>query len=365
MVFGTILPILSDTYGLTDTMSGLLLSGHQTGNLIASFLAGVIPIYLGQKKSILFLSSFVIIGFLLIIMTGNPWFLLIAFLFTGISRGSISNFSNKTVNDLSNSSPIASNFLHGLFAVGALLSPFIVILTTRLFGSNGWRITSVFIISLVLIAQILILKMPLAEDKMENNTKDKNQIDYSYLKNRYFWITIIILFFYLATEATITGFIVKYFIDSEILTVTQSQILSSVLWLGILIGRLSIVFLGNYIKKDSLLLILSVITAIFYGLLLQASNYPSILLIIIGLGIFMGGIYPTTLTIAGESIKNHPTALGSILLISSLGSIIMPTISGRLANEYGMFVGISAILGAIFIMLSGVLFYNFSSRKSK
>lgn len=63
MVFGSILPLLSETYQLSDATSGMLLSSHQAGNLIAGFIAGILPIYYGRKKSILFLSSFVMVGF--------------------------------------------------------------------------------------------------------------------------------------------------------------------------------------------------------------------------------------------------------------------------------------------------------------
>lgn len=55
MILGSLLPIISDQYGLNNTVSGALLSAHQAGNLIAGFIAGVLPLYLGRKKSIMFL----------------------------------------------------------------------------------------------------------------------------------------------------------------------------------------------------------------------------------------------------------------------------------------------------------------------
>jgi MFS family permease len=123
MILGSMLPLISSEYQLSNVISVSLISAHQIGNLLASFIAGVLPIYIGRKNSVIFLCVFVIAGFLLMISTGNPLLLLLAFLFTGISRGSISNFNNSIVNEVSNSSAAAINFLHSVFAVGALLAP--------------------------------------------------------------------------------------------------------------------------------------------------------------------------------------------------------------------------------------------------
>lgn len=55
MVFGSIIPLISNEYQLSDTMSGLMLSGHQTGNLLAGLVAGILPVYYGRKNQLFFL----------------------------------------------------------------------------------------------------------------------------------------------------------------------------------------------------------------------------------------------------------------------------------------------------------------------
>lgn len=364
MVFGSILPLLSDAYSLNETVSGMLLSSHQAGNLIAGFVAGILPLYYGRKKSILFLSSFVIIGFLLIIGVGTPWILLFAFFFTGISRGSISNFNNKTVNDITDSNPSALNFLHSLFAIGALLSPFLVILFGQLFGLNGWRWLLVGIIGLIVVSQMMFFNMPIEGDILakDQTTKEK---DYSFFKDSLFWNTIIIIFFYLCAESAITGWLVTYFIQSDLLTIQQSQMISSLLWVGILIGRLGCVFLGSRLSRGTLITLISIGSAIFYGLLLASNSVTMILVSVLGLGISMGGIYPTAMTIAGSSIKKHPMSLGWILVIGGLGGITMPIVTGYLAQTFTIFWGMAAIILAIFMMLLGVFWYQFVNQRKE
>jgi MFS family permease len=180
MSLGSLLPLISAEYGLKDTVSGALLSAHQVGNLISGFIAGVLPLYLGRKKSIIFLCSFVVMGFSIMILTGNPILLILGFLFTGLSRGSISNFNNSVVNELSDSSPVALNVLHSIFAVGALLSPFLVILCTYISKDQGWKIAAGVMVFFCLISIFLFSKIKI--ENAEKKTK-KVKISYEFLKN--------------------------------------------------------------------------------------------------------------------------------------------------------------------------------------
>jgi FHS family glucose/mannose:H+ symporter-like MFS transporter len=352
MILGSFLPIISDEYGLNNTVSGALLSAHQVGNLIAGFIAGVLPLYLGRKKSIMFLCSFVIMGFLIMILTGNPVLLILGFLFTGLSRGSISNFNNTIVNEVSESSPVALNILHSIFAIGALSAPFLVILCTNIGGKNGWKIASVVIIVLATLSIYLFSKMKIDDAAKE---KEKVEISYEFLKDRFFLIAAGILFFYLSAEATINGWMVKYFIDSRIMSIEYAQKLAALLWLVILIGRLTCAFFGNKVSKKTLLLTTSIGTAGFYMLLLSSRNLIVITIAIMGLGFSMAGIYPTTISTIGKTIKAYPMSMGVILMVSGVGAIIMPIITGALSDAFGILAGMTAIVFAIILMIFFVI----------
>ncbi|WP_051624137.1 MFS transporter [Clostridium akagii] len=352
MILGSLLPLISNEYGLNNTMSGALLSAHQVGNLVAGFIAGVLPLYLGRKKSIMFLCTFVVMGFLIMILTGNPVLLILGFLFTGLSRGSISNFNNTTVNEVSNSSPAALNFLHSIFAVGALIAPFLVMICTNMAGNRGWKIAAMVIIILAIISIFLFSRMKIDEAK-KNTVKVK--ISYEFLKNKYFWNSAGILFFYLCAEAAINGWLVKYFIDSRIMTIQYAQVLASLLWLSILAGRLTCAFFGDKVSKKVLLLVTSIGTCVFYLLLLSTKNVTIITITIMGLGFSMAGIYPTTVSTVGKTIKVYPMSMGVLLMLGGVGAIIMPIITGILSDAFGILAGMSAIVVAIIFMLFFVI----------
>ncbi|HHX61295.1 MAG TPA: MFS transporter [Epulopiscium sp.] len=348
MILGSLLPLISDQYGLNNTVSGALLSAHQVGNLVAGFLAGILPLYLGRKKAVMFMSIFVVMGFGIMIITGNPVLLILGFLFTGLSRGSISNFNNAMVNEVSNSSPAALNILHSIFAIGAISAPFLVILSTKIGGESGWKIAAGVIMVLASISILLFSGMEIDTDI---KAKGKVKISYGFLKNKYFWVSAGILFFYLCAEATINGWIVKYFVDEKIMSIQYAQMLAALLWLVILAGRLTVAFIGDKIAKEKILVVLSIGTVAFYFLLLSTRNLPMITVSIMGLGFFMAGIYPTTISNTGKFIKEYPMSMGVLLVLGGVGAIIMPIVTGALAEAFGIYAGMSAIVVAIILMM--------------
>lgn len=354
MIMGSLLPYISEAYNLSDTISGSLLSSHYVGNLLASFIAGILPLYLGRKRSILFLCSFVTIGFFMMIVTGNPFLLLLSFFFTGISRGSISNFNNTIMNEVSNSSPAAMSFLHSIFAIGALVAPYLVILSVRLVGTNGWRVACAVIIVLTSISWVLFSRMKMKEKVV---AKEKN-VSYEFMKKSPFWISAGILFFYLCGESTINGWLVKYFVDSNILTIGYSQFLASLLWIGVLVGRLAVSAIADRFPRTTVLYTLSLTTTFFFIILLASRNQIVITLTILGLGLSMAGIYPTTIAATGKFIKDYPMAMGVLLVLGGIGSIIMPTVTGALSDQFGIFYGMAAIAVALALMIIFVFLYG-------
>jgi fucose permease len=359
MIMGSLLPLISREYGLSDTLSGSLISAHSLGNLIAGFIAGLLPVYLGRRRSIVVLSSFVTVGFILMITTGSPYVLLIAFLFTGISRGSVSNFNNTMVNEVSDSSPAALSFLHSVFAVGAIMAPILVIFSTRLVGENGWRLSAMIIIVLTSISVFFFSRMDVREIV---RSKDKTKA-YDFLKSKVFWTNAAILFFYLAGESTINGFIVKYFVDADIMTMGYAQMLASILWMAILAGRITVSYFGDRVKKNTILITTSTSTVVFYFLLLSSRNVTLITVAIIGIGLSMAGIYPTTVSKVGKTIKDYPMAMGVLLLLGGVGAIVMPMLTGALSDALGIFAGMSAIVVVLFLMMTFVVISALQDRK--
>ncbi len=136
-LIGALLPFMKTEYNMSYVLSGAVISAHQIGNFCALLIAGYLPYLIGRKRSTITLSLGIVIGFLLMTLTSNPVLLLVAFAFTGIGRGTMSNITNVVMSEIAENKTASLNLLHASFAVGAFLAPFLAILPLRFLESTG------------------------------------------------------------------------------------------------------------------------------------------------------------------------------------------------------------------------------------
>ena len=104
--------------------------------------------------------------------------------------------------------------------------------------------------------------------------------------------------------------------------------------------------------------------ALFFFVLLFGKNAGMIVIGIMGFGFSMSGIYPTTVSVAGYIIQKYQLAWSFMLTIASFGSIIMPSIIGRIAQQAGIVYGMWSVVIAVLadLLLLGALKIYLSRR---
>ena len=350
---GSLLPFVKEARGLDYVFSGMLVSLHSVGNLLSSFTAGVLPVYLGRKKSILLFESLFAIAFALLLFGKGPVALILAFLLTGLARGAASNFNNKTINQLAPGQAWMINGLHAMFAIGAFLFPLLLTALTSV-KTDNWIYACYFMLAMGVLAWILYYLIPVeGEEKAKSveKQKEKPKADYGFFKEPMFWLCTSILFFYLCAEQGVIGWLITYFKDSGFLSASLSQVMASVLWIMILAGRLSAAWLSTKMKKENLLVMMGVGFVIFFFILLFGRSTGIIVLGIMGFGYSMAGIYPTTVSFTGQLIQKYQLSWSFILTIASFGSILMPSVIGKIAEQAGIVYGMSSIVVVILVDL--------------
>ena len=86
--------------------------------------------------------------------------MIIAFTFTGLGRGTLSNTSNVVVSTITHNSSAGLNILHASFALGALISPLIA----ALLGSS-WRVSAIIFASFMALSIFFIKNSILSDEK--------------------------------------------------------------------------------------------------------------------------------------------------------------------------------------------------------
>lgn len=349
---GSLLPFIRDARGLEYAFCGLIVSLHSVGNLVSSFFAGSLSVMLGRKRSILLFESFFVIAYVLIAAGKSNLCIAAAFFLTGLARGAASNFCNTVINNLAPGKAWVINGLHAMFSVGAFIFP-IILLSLTASDASGWMLAVYFMIFAGILVWIMYYSIPVKEIKAEKSSSVADR--YGFFREPLFYLCITTLFFYLCAEQGVIGWMVTYFKDTGYIKGSLSQITASLLWVMILAGRLTTAYVSTKADKSRMLPVMGAGLVIFFILLILSRNTALIVVGIMGFGFSMAGIYPTTVSFAGKLINRYPMAWSFILTLASFGSIIMPSIIGRIAETYGIAYGMSSIAFAVIIDMVSII----------
>lgn len=358
MLMGNLMPFLRELYDITYAEAGLLLSLPSWGNLASIFITGYMPTFIGRRKTVLLTSIWMCVAFALVTFgIGGAAILPLACLMIGIARGGNTNFSNTMMSTLpGKKSAIGYNLLHGAFAVGAVLSPLALIACTRN-QDSGWRYMTAGIVVLCVLQVLVYLKMALPTEKI---TKSIKSVDRSFLKNRNFWLGAAILFFYISTEYAIVNWLVTYFKDTGVLSAEVSQLMSSLLWVVMFIGRMIGAALVGKVSRKIILVVDGIgLTAFFLLVFFSRSQLP-IFIGIMGVGLFMATIYTTALALGTQSIKGNDLGVSTMIFTGSTGGIITPAVVGMVAEKADIQAGMGVVVLVTVLLLVTILFSVFS-----
>lgn len=343
-LLGALLPAMQEEYAMSYALRGYVLSAHQIGNLCAVMIAGFLPYAIGRKQSTLLLGSCIVLGLLLMTVTGNPFLLLVAFALTGVGRGTLSNITNVVVSENAGNKAAGLNVLHASFAIGAFLSPFVAVAASR----AQWRLAAWVVAVFMALSLFFISNSRLSSSRMEKKKGDAVPFASSFG----FWLNTAIMFFYLCAEGSLIGWLVTYFKDSGIMSTSLAQTMQSLLWIMILCGRLTCASVSSKVSKPVLILVMGVFMSMFFVLMISCHNVVVIVAALLGVGFSMSGIYPTTLSTMDPRFNSSTVAVGTCIATATIGAILMPIIVGQVAEVAGIAGGIATISIALLIMVA-------------
>lgn len=352
---GSFIPFLRDAYGFSYDLSGILLSCQSAGNLLTILITGFLPYYIGRRKTVLVTAAWMAVAYLIFVSgLGSPALMVVAFLMTGLARGGNSNFSNTMVSTLpSEATAKGINLLHGCFAIGALLSPTVLVMITNRRPDYGWRIMA-GLLALLCVSQIIVyITMPVPD--MAGEKKGVRSADRSFLKNRTFWMGTAMLFFYISTEYAIVGWLVTYFQDSGLLSDNVSQLMNSLFWLLMFAGRMIGASIVGKVPKEKLLLIDGFGLCAFFLLMFFSRSALPIIIGIIGVGLFMATIYTCAFSIGSESVKGNDLGCSLMIFAGSAGGVITPALVGLVAEKRGISAGMGLVAAYTGLLLVSIL----------
>lgn len=367
IMLGAILPDLKADYALSYQVGGALLSVQSVGYVLAGLLAGYLPLLLGIKASYILIQLSVTLGFIMLLISGNPVWLLAAMLLIGIGKGGITNYNNLLMNIYSGGNAGPLNILHACFAAGAVIAPLIAL------AVSGWRMAvTIGCVCCAASLAFLVLAGFSDADLETGDSQDakagesrKKKVDYGFLTEKIFWVTVLIGFFYQAVEASFMGWMTSFLIDTGVMEASLARFTTSVLWMALMAGRLLCSAAARKFRPAHMILALTLITTVFMILLLQNRSPAGLIIATAGIGLGMSGMFGTSVSNAGEVFSRYPVCMGFFVFLTSMGAIVAPAIIGIAANRAGMHTGMSTLLVFAACMVAAAVSNLFMQRRRK
>ena len=345
IMLGSVLPDLRAAYGLDYQLSGTLISSQSVGYLLIGLLSGAAVVKWGLKRSYLVSYYLFAVGFIL---------LLTAMFLTGISKGGITDYNNRVMSEYANGSATPLSMMHASYAFGACVAPLAVLACQKLGGENGWRLALEIAIVLLTFGLVFGLFMKMDEEKPAESSQ-KSATDYGFFRERLFWLTTALCFFYEAVEASMMGWLTTFYIDSGVLAAGAAQIVTSLLWISLLVGRFSCSVIAARFRPWQMITVMCFGIAAFLVLLVLGTSLPVLIVATIGLGLCMSGMYGTTVSNAGDLFSRYPASMGIYVTLNGLGAAAAPAAIGVAANHGGIRIGFALLLIAAAMLVVSAL----------
>lgn len=391
---GVVVSILRDSYDLSFSSTGTLLSIMSAGNIVASFLAGVLPAKIGAKKAVLLLTIGYFLGYLLCAFTGVFGLLAIAFLIIGLAKGSALTNCNVLVSTNAIERTRAMNVLHACYAAGALLCPFLI---QAFLGIDAHApMIGIALAGLLMWFLFLVTKLPDERTSASTTTSasanagDHHTDDpaaaaaphsaststgadhtvsttsgtragsdgtFAFLRDSTFWILTALVFCQNAAEQSVNGWLVTYFKSEQILSGTLANYTVSIMWGSTLIARLLIAFVFPVKNLYKTLSIMGLGLTVLYAILVQMHTPVAASIALFLFAFAMAGVNP--LALAGVGQMTSPASMGTLLSTAACGAILMPYIIGRIGDAISLQAGMAAnLVPCVGILVLSLLMYH-------
>jgi fucose permease len=236
------------------------------------------------------------------------------------------------------------NLMHGAFAVGAIAGPLAL---AGLLGAGFDWVTIYHLMGGVfagLVVLFALLSMDLPPDP---HVADPDQPPQRLATHPAYYLSFLALFFYVGVELGVSNWLAEYFVSVFDYPASQSALLVSLFWVGLLAGRFGVPLLYHGPRQDLVLIGFSALaTVAVAGLSLLGFTTNGPMTQTIGMGlVLMAGLgssiyYPAVITLLGNCFPQAQSqAIGFAATGGGIGAFVFPFLMSALAEGAGIRVG--------------------------
>lgn len=328
LLVGPMIPNIMRTFGIGESLAGLLLAMGALGFLCGPLIAGAVIDRINVRAALLI--GFVIEFLILCVYGLSPVFgLAVAAHFVMLLGSSFIETSANVMPSLVHTGrpPHAvMNLVHMFFSIGAFIGPFLIGLYLEATGE--WRPIMFFALvpTGVLLLWTGILRLP-ARGKARTDASptgsagdtvppSRNHLR-TVLRRRSVLLGALTLMLYVGAEVGTSSWVVHYLQRELGMSAVASASGLSILWICILAGRFANSVLGNRFSSRALVTVSGLVGAVGVVLFLFARSTASAYLLLALIGLCFSGVFPNVM---GELNRRDPERVGTVTAVMAMGA---------------------------------------------
>jgi fucose permease len=327
-MLGSLLPNLSQRFGLNMEQNGNIAFAQALGLIIASISVGPLVDNKGKKTGLL-LGLSLITAALFALPSATGYEMVMAFmLLQGLGGGIIVTAANALVSDISEERRSSTlNLLNLFFGLGGMLTPLIA---SELFSGDAIKLCYlVAVLTAITLAVHAATAMPGPTGERGFKVSEMSVV----LGRPSLYLLAMLLFLYVACEVGVWNWLAKHLIAQGVPEPTALRILSLGFAFGLLFGRIVVSRILLKVPAVTVTLIVSVLMTITTYLTLQTADTTVAAIAVFCAGLAMAPVFPTALGMTGDAFpKATATAMGIVITAGWVGLAVSSKIIGSIAG---------------------------------
>jgi fucose permease len=331
-VIGASLPQIIRGFRWSYTITGLVVSASAIGYILSTFVCGFLVQKFPPKAVLLAGLAVGAVSLQFFVRWPSPSLNFLLNLAIGFCQGTMEVVTNLEVIHMEQKGKSRlMNLMHAAFSMGAIAGPAVVgwLLGG---GSTGY---AVFPATGALLALMLVLfgltRFPRLDQTDEGGEKGGIRL----LRQPIILILTFLLFLYVGGELGISTWLSEYFVKVLGAPPSLGALSVSILWVGILAGRLAVSLGYHGFRQERIILGLAVLVTAAVGLLLLLRSIAAVAGIVFLVGVGYSAIYPLGMTVVGRYYKSG-VAVGVVATGGGVGSFIFPFAMAALSDAVGL-----------------------------
>ena len=384
----SVMPFITSEYmatGLTLAAIGFIFPARAVGGIFGNLLAGVTSDRLGYSK-LVWIAALALAASMALTAAARPWlFFLAGFALISIVQSSLTTGINAMVADANRASRArALNVLHGVYAVGATISPLVFGLILEQGVPWRWAMAATGLLWFVYGLGAFLLYRTVypppasapapAADEPEPDSEQKEtpqtgartsflsstwdtlrDVLYSnlvMLRNVGFLSLFLISFIYNGVAFSLLGWVAVFMQESVGFSIFSSISMISVFYVALTAGRFLCAAYAERLGYAPTLLILAVGLALTYPLVVFSTTAAPLVIGIFLTGLTLSGLFPTALAFGSRLYPQQSGAVTGILNVAMIaGSMLPPLWTGIFSDIWSFQTALGINYSMAFLLL--------------